>query len=95
MLCKQCGAENTIENIKAIGMCVNCGTSITVETSEIKQGSYLDQSDKEHQDILDAASEADKKLERIPDPEQLTKSTSFGLFDKMRKVFGGGNDKTN
>ena len=102
MICSQCGAENTIENIKALGMCINCGIAITVETPTMEDhmksdsGAYLNQSDEDHQAILDAAAEADKNLERIPDPEQLDRTKPLGtsLMDKMRKVFGGGNNDT-
>ena len=102
MRCAQCGTQNLIEDIKRSGACKKCGALITVETIAMEDhmksdsGAFLGQSDEEHQAILDAAAEADRTLERIPDPEQLgeTKPMAKTILDRMKKVFGGGNDTT-
>jgi len=104
MICNHCGAKNSIESIKMLGICENCNSPITVETIGIEHqmrsdsGAFLDQSDKEHEDILNAAADADKNLERIPDPKRSDQLSSLksksSLMDKMRKVFGGGNNDT-
>ncbi len=82
------------------GKCPDCGEPFAIQTAESENqmesdsGAFLDQTDKEHQSILDAAAEADKTLERIPDPEKPGQPKPLGasLMDKMKKVFGGGND---
>ena len=81
-------------------LCPYCNSQIELVESDSEEeemtdkGSFLDQSDEEHQAILDAAAEADKNLERIPDPEkpQQIKPLATSLLQKMKKVFGGGND---
>ena len=100
VMCPHCDAENGIDIIAKYGKCYACGYRIyikdleTERQSRVDSGELLDQTDEEHQSILDAAAEADRSLERIPDPElenDLSKPlTDSGLFDKMKKVFGGG-----
>jgi len=97
LMCPKCNEENTLDSIERIGACYACGHAIVF--SEIERGNqfeadsgaFLEQTDEEHQIILDAAAEADKTLERIPDPEQPgnQKPLGLGMLDKFKKVFGG------
>jgi len=100
LICPKCNEENTFDSIERIGGCYACGHPMSSseidreKQMEADSGAFLHQSDEEHQAILDAAAEADKHLERIPDPEQPGTSKPLSLIEKMRKVFGGGNDTT-
>lgn len=104
LMCPKCNEENTISSLERIGACYACGNPMgsVQEADSVRQmdsdaGAFLNQSDEEHQAILDAAAEADKNLERIPDPEKgahQPKPFSQSIMDKMRKVFGGGHDTT-
>jgi hypothetical protein len=98
MKCPSCGTEFLVEEQ---GTCPKCQMIFSVQMidslnqSRADSGTFLDQSDEEHQAILDAAAEVDRRLERIPDPEKgpnQPKPFSQTIIDKMRKVFGGGND---
>jgi len=99
LICPKCNEENSITSIERIGACYVCGHPIKSGELELEQqmqkdsGSFLNQTDEEHEAVLKAAAEADKTLERIPDPEKPGTSKPLSLMDKMRKVFGGsGND---
>lgn len=99
--CPNCHALIDIEKLAELGVCPACEKPISVQMQDALNqmqkdtGAFLDQTDDEHQAILDAAAEADKTLERIPDPEKgpnQPKPFSQSLMEKMKKVFGGGND---
>jgi len=99
--CPRCHIEVLSEAVAEKGKCPRCQMIFSVQMtdslnqSQADSGAFLDQSDEEHQAILDAAAEADRTLERIPDPEKgpyQPKPFSQTIIDKMRKVFGGGND---
>jgi len=103
MECPRCHIEVSTEVIVEKGKCPSCQMVFSVQMTDLlnqsraDSGTFLDQSDAEHQAILDAAAEADRTLERIPDPEKgpsQPKPLSQTIIDKMRKVFGGGNDGT-
>jgi len=105
VLCPTCQEENTLASLESMGCCYMChapysnGEIDREKQMEADSGAFLHQSDEEHQAILDAAAEADKNLERIPDPEKAGQSIplakeSLTLIEKFKKVFGkgGGND---
>ena len=106
LICPKCKTACLITGLKERKKCFKCDNEFPFEMESEKEtdeevqmrtdsGSFLDQTDEEHQQILDAAAEADKNLERIPDPQIDKKSIS--IIDRMKRVFGAGgkdNDPT-
>lgn len=97
--CPHCKSMSKITKFGNDVRCPNCGVLWNV-TKPIETGPFIQQTEEEHQQILQDAAEKDQTLERIPDPEKETGqsiplTTTEKILEKMKKVFGGnGNDTT-
>ena len=100
LICPKCQAENKLESLETLGQCSSCGCpsvgmreAITAleEQTRKDSGAYLDQTEEEHSAILKEAAEADKRLQRIPDPEKPTTplTASERIKNAMGRMFGG------